>query len=65
MTEYLLTTWFFLFVTVGVRLAMEIWIAGWKFDYERRAWRTMLHNRRLNERVFYLWSKSKIIRRRG
>lgn len=60
----LLTTWFFLFVTVGVRLAMEIWVVQWKFDRERRAWRTMLHNRRLNERVFYLQAKSKNMRRR-
>lgn len=65
MTEHLITTWFVLFVTVGVRLAMEIWIASWKLDRERRAWRTMIHNRRVNERAFYLWSKSKIIRRRG
>lgn len=65
MTEYLITIWFFAFVTVGVRLAMEIAIAKWKLDRERRAWTTMIHNRRVNERAFYLYAKSQIVRRRG
>lgn len=65
MMEWLISAWVCAFCWTGFALAVEVAKAKWALDRERRAWRTMLHNRRVNERAFYLYAKSKIMRRRG
>lgn len=65
MSYIILTIWAFVFVALGIRLAIEIMIAEWKFDLEQRKWTTMIHNRKLNERILRMQARSEIMRRRG